>query len=82
MIFLIDYDRRTQRLLIFRTFDDSDREAARQARREAELRSLDQHATREIVLLEAESEAQIRKTHRRYFEDLRSLIEEPLPDHA
>ena len=30
---------------------------------------------REIVLLEAEDESALRRTHRRYFEDMRQLME-------
>jgi hypothetical protein len=38
----------------------------------------------EVVLLEAENEVALRKTHRRYFEDLRQILskERDIPDFA
>ncbi|MFN7309231.1 MAG: hypothetical protein ACK5S1_00305 [bacterium] len=57
----------------FKTFDECEREAARRYRLDAELRLREELANREIVLLEAVDEAQVRKTHRRYFENLESF---------
>ena len=74
MIFLIEYDRPTGRRITFKTFEDSKREEAANERLEIELdlnrRSLDH----EVVLLEAENEGALRRTHRRYFEDARQIV--------
>ena len=74
MIFLIEYDRPTGRMITFKTFEDSKREEAANERLEIELdlnrRSLDH----EVVLLEAENEGALRRTHRRYFEDARQIV--------
>lgn len=73
MIFFVDYDRRRGMVVEFKAFDDRERDAARRYRLDAELRVREQLAHREIVLLEAVDEAQVRKTHRRYFEGIESF---------
>ena len=71
MIFLIDYDRRLGRIRSFRTFDDQERAQAEGIRLEMEiLNRLDS----EVVILEADSEAVVRKTHARYFETAAELL--------
>jgi hypothetical protein len=72
MIFLMDYDRKSGKLVSFRQFDDT--QQAREARLELELELNRQKVEREIVLLEAEDENAIRRTHRRYFDDLPELL--------
>jgi len=69
MIFLIEYSRRQGRIIMFKSFDDQDREKAANVRLEMEL-ELNRRGTSdpEVVLLEATSEEDLRKTHRRYFE--------------
>ena len=70
MIFLIQYNRPTGRIVTFRVFDDSERAAADDVRLELDLDLHRRKIDDEVVLLEAISEDAIRRTHRRYFEDL------------
>ena len=73
MIFLIDYDRSRGELVSIKSFDDAERDTARDERlaRELELHRIG--VQREIVLLEADSEAALRQTHGRYFADVAEL---------
>lgn len=73
MIFLIDYDRKSGRLVELRSFQDSNRAGAEQARLELELLLRRSGKPHEVVILEAADESALRTTHRRYFEDLASL---------
>jgi hypothetical protein len=75
MIFLIEYDRRRGRLVTFETYDNADRAVAERARVELELPRSKRGAPHEVVLLEAETEAALRLTHRRYFQSAREIIE-------
>ena len=75
MIFLLEYDRRQGRLVTFRTFDELDRANAEKARLDLELSRDRMQAHREVVLLEAATEDALRKTHRRYFQSPREIIE-------
>jgi hypothetical protein len=79
MIFLIEYNRGEGRIVSFRVFDDSEREDAENSRLDIELDLNRARVDYEVVLLEAASEAALRRTHRRYFEDLKQLCETPLP---
>ena len=72
MMFLMEYDRSAGRLVTFRRFDHA--VEARQAQFALELDLHRSGVEHEVVLLEAESEAAIRRTHRRYFEDLPTLL--------
>ena len=77
MLFLIEYDRNHGRIVTFREFDDSERLKAEDARLEMELQ-LNRTATeREVVLLEANTEEALRRTHRRYCESLFELVNAP-----
>ena len=78
MIFLIEYDRTEGHIVTFRNFDDSQRRQAEDARLEIEVDDNGKEADREVVLLEAESEDALRLTHRRYFEDLRQMLQSNL----
>ena len=69
MIFLIEYNRREGRLVTFKRFQDSERLKAQNARLDLELDLNRKGIDHEVVLLEAASEAALRRTHRRYFED-------------
>lgn len=72
MIFLIEYDRRSRRTLLFKTFEDQQRHAAQDERLRLELQ-LNQSGLlldREVVLLEARDAEHLRRTHDRYFEHL------------
>lgn len=73
MIFLIEYDRIKGRTESISVFDDMAGEAGADARLERELELNNRGIDRELVLLEAESEAALRKTHRRYFENVGEL---------
>ena len=72
MIFLIEYDRPTRRTLLFKTFGDDERSAAQDQRLtlELELNQFGLLLDREVVLLEARDEQQLRRTHDRYFENM------------
>ena len=79
MIFLIEYDRPRGRMITFKAFDDSERQKAQDERLELELALHHSGTEREVVILEAASEAAIRRTHRRYFEDLAEIASSPIP---
>lgn len=77
MFFLIEYNRKKGRIVSQRTFADSEWALANQERLELEL-DLNQRGVRhEVVILEADNEKTIRRTHRRYFETLSELISLP-----
>jgi hypothetical protein len=73
MIFLMHYDRARGRIVELRRFDEAERTVAEDARLELELALGRERIEREVVLLEAASEGALRKTHRRYFENLEQL---------
>jgi hypothetical protein len=73
MLFLIEYHRSEGRIVTFKTFADSERSEAQQSRLEVELDLNQKKIDHEVVLLEAEDEGALRKTHRRYFEDLTEI---------
>ncbi len=77
MIFLIEYDRTRGQIITFETFDDSERRKAEDSRFEMELELNRLGTEREVVLLEAATEEALRRTHRRYFEDLAELVNSP-----
>lgn len=77
MIFLIEYNRKQGQIVTFRVFDKSERRKAEDERLEMEL-DLHRHGiVHEVVLFEAATEADLRRTHRRYFEDLADLVKLP-----
>ena len=57
------------------SFSDLERSKAQDLLLTVELQMKENVTDREVVLLEAESEAAIRSTHGRYFYDLKELIE-------
>jgi hypothetical protein len=73
MIFLIEYDRARGEIVTLKTFSDSERRTAEDARLEMEIGLNRDEVDREVVILEAESEEALRRTHRRYFENLTEL---------
>ena len=77
MIFLIEYDRTEGRILSLTHFADSQRDEADDARLRLELNLNQRGIEREIVLLQATTEEALRRTHRRYFEDLHELTTVP-----
>ena len=77
MIFLIEYNRKRGQLVTLESFGDSERKKAEEARLQLELDLNLKSIDNEVVLLEAASEEAIRRTHRRYFEDLAELTTVP-----
>jgi len=77
MIFLIEYDRHEGRIVQIKSFKDSEREKADGSRLNLELELNQKSIDNEVVLLEAATEDALRKTHRRYFEDLSELTSAP-----
>jgi hypothetical protein len=73
MIFLIEYNRTEGQLMSITSFSDSLRAEAEGSRLSLEIRNLNAGVSTEVVLLEARSEADLRRTHRRYFETLEAL---------
>ena len=75
MIFLIEYNKPKGCIVNMQTFDESDRRKAQDALLALELdlhrKRIDDH---EAVLLEADSEEALRKTHRRYFENVEEIV--------
>ena len=76
MIYLIQYERKVGELVRVDEFPVGSMQAAEEARLSVELDLLRQHISHEVVLLEASSEEELRKTHRRYFERLDQLLSE------
>ncbi len=74
MIFLIEYNRPEGQIVTFKTFTDSERSLADQTRHELELDLNRKGIDHEVVILQAGSEAAIRRTHRRYFEDAEQML--------
>jgi len=73
MLFLIAYDRTRGKVANMRSFADSQRRVAEDARLEVELDLNRRGVQQEVVLLEASTEVALRLTHRRYFEDFAEL---------
>jgi len=74
MLFLIEYDRNQGGVVTIQEFDEAERENAENVRLEMELKLNRLGVPREVVLLEAASENALRRTHRRYFENLSELM--------
>jgi hypothetical protein len=78
MIFLVVYDRSRAELIELRAYENTDRHLADSDRLELEL-SLDAAQSQiEIVHFDANTEADLRKTHRRYFESVESIAATPI----
>jgi hypothetical protein len=75
MYFLIEYNRSEGRVVTFKEFNSSERVKAEQSRLEIELELNQRKIDHEVVLLDAANESALRRTHRRYFEDLAQLLE-------
>jgi ribosome-binding ATPase YchF (GTP1/OBG family) len=78
MIYLIQYDRLAGSLVRLQAFNSNESHEAEESRLSLELALLKATTSHEVVLLEASSELELRKTHRRYFESLEELLT-PLP---
>jgi|GEM_PF-1001184 len=70
MVFLLIYDRKKGLIVEKRVFQDSDVNSALDMRIQMELESRTHESNREIVILEAESEEHLHRTHARYFKGL------------
>jgi hypothetical protein len=77
MIFLIEYNRGKGEIVTLTSFQDAERDKAEEARLGLELKLHTNGVDNEVVLLEAASEEAVRRTHRRYFEDLSELTSAP-----
>jgi hypothetical protein len=75
MVFLIEYDRERGRLVSIKSFANSN--GAEESRLQLELELNLKGVRNEVVLLEAATEEALRRTHRRYFEDLTELSAAP-----
>lgn len=73
MIFLIEYNRNLGEIVTFESFNELDRRKAEDSRIELELKLNRLGIEHEVILLEAATEAALRRTHRRYFESLSQL---------
>ena len=73
MIFLLDYDRKQGKLRDLKSFHD--RAQAQRERLDRELCLHRSHEPVEVVLLEAADEDTLRRTHKRYFQTSRQLVE-------
>jgi hypothetical protein len=76
MIFLIEYDRSKGRIVSMRTFGDV--RVASDARLILELDLRRRGEDHEVVLLDAEDEQALRRTHGRYFESLSEILRRDL----
>ena len=74
MLFLIEYDRSRGSVVCMSTFEDSERAFAEDTKLGLELARNKDGIQQEVVLLEASSEDALRRTHRRYFENLVELV--------
>jgi hypothetical protein len=77
VLFLIEYDRNRGRIVELGVFENSERQKAEDSRLERELALNRQGIEHEVVLLDAATEEALRRTHRRYFEDLNELVKSP-----
>jgi len=78
MIFLIDYECKTGVLHQFKRFRDDQRAEAQRERLVVEMSWNGSRESHEVVLLEAEREETLRRTHRRYFETTKEIVESML----
>ena len=74
MIFLMEYDRAAGKLVSITPFGDESRQQAAEARLTLELALNKSRVDREVVLLEAQDETALRRTHQRYFESLAGIL--------
>jgi hypothetical protein len=75
MIFLLEYDREQGKLLKIRSFPEHDRKFAQRERLQRELELTRSGVFREVVLLEAEDQKALERTHRRYFRTAAEILE-------
>ena len=73
MIFLIHYDRSVGKLVSIESYEDRDRVLASDAKMKLEISLLGTNGANEVVLFEAESQDDLKRTHSRYFKTLQQL---------
>ena len=73
MIFLLQYNRANGRIDRIDEFPDTEREIAANIRLEIELDLARRGIERDVLLLEASSMEALRRTHRRFFEDVSEI---------
>jgi hypothetical protein len=73
LFYLIEHDRPERRLVTFKAFDPSERTSAERARLKLELDLNQKGINHEVVILDAADESALRRTHRRYFEDISEI---------
>jgi hypothetical protein len=78
VIYLIEYDRESGKLVRIEEFVPTQRRQAEEKRLRVEIERLETGVSREVVLLEASSQDELRKTHRRYFECLDEMLTQAL----
>jgi hypothetical protein len=74
VIFLLEYDRKQGRLTNFQQFPNLEHAQAAEMRLQTELDLRRRGIEREVLLLEADDEQALRRTHGRYFSDLKHLV--------
>lgn len=79
MIFLVDYDRKKGLIRLFKAFKVEQRAEAQRERLDIELSLNGSRGSREVVLLEADDEQTLRRTHQRYFKTAREIMESMSP---
>jgi hypothetical protein len=77
VIFLVQFDRSSQRVVLLRRFPEADREQVEDIRLSLELELKRSGVEHEVVVLEAESKEALQRTHRRYFETIEELAKLP-----
>ncbi len=77
MLFLIEYDRPSGKIVEMQKFDNAAKHEAEDARLELELRLNREGIEHEVVILDAPNEEAVRRTHGRYFKTLAELAKIP-----
>ena len=75
MLYLFEYNRNGGDTISLRVFDDSQREAAWDAKLEMELSLNHKGIDHDVTLLEAQSEDMLRWTHGRYFGTFHQILQ-------
>ena len=78
MIFLIEYNRQKELIVKFERFKNSERTKAESRRFQIELDLNRRRINHEVVLLEADTENGLRRTHKRYFQSLKESLKEKI----
>ena len=80
MLFLIEYDRKQGRTVLYREFGDDQLREAMAARLELELECSRDGIGHEVVILETDSFENLCRTHRRYTASVPALLAGPNHD--